>query len=98
MRLADLATSSEELEREIRLAAAIYRYSRGLNATMSVVVHFMKRMRLSTLMLLIVIAALSTALAVREWRDARQRARLAAQEAVLLREGAKLLMERSKGD
>jgi hypothetical protein len=36
----------------------------------------MKRMRLSTLMLLIVIAALSTALVVREWRDARERARL----------------------
>jgi hypothetical protein len=33
----------------------------------------MKRMRLSTLMLLIVIAALSIALVVREWRDARQR-------------------------
>ena len=56
----------------------------------------MKRKRLSTLMLLIVIAALSTALAVREWRDARQRARLAAQEAVLLREGAKLLMNAQK--
>ena len=56
----------------------------------------MKRMRLSKLMLLIVIAALSTALAVREWRDARQRARLAAQEAVLLRETAQDLMNAQK--
>ena len=56
----------------------------------------MKRMRLSTLMLLIVIAALCIALVVQEWRDARQRARLAAQEAVLRRETAKLLMNARK--
>jgi hypothetical protein len=43
----------------------------------------MKRMRLSTLMLLIVIAALSIALAVREWRDARQRTLLEMKQALM---------------
>jgi integrase/recombinase XerD len=43
----------------------------------------MKRMRLSTLMLLIVIAALSIALVVREWRDARQRSLLEMQQALM---------------
>jgi hypothetical protein len=51
----------------------------------------MKRMRLSTLMVLIVIAALSTALVVREWRDTRQRARLAEKRARVLSEALKLM-------
>ncbi len=49
----------------------------------------MKRRRLSTLMLLIVIAALITALVVREWRDTRQRARFAQEMVQVLMDAEK---------
>lgn len=48
----------------------------------------MKRMRLSTLMLLIVIAALSIALVVRQWRDALDKARLQAKLAEVIARAA----------
>ncbi len=53
----------------------------------------MKRIRLSTLMLLVVIAALSAALVVRDWRDAGREARLRIEAAEVI---ARAIAEQQK--